>query len=330
MPETGDEHRVVDRRRDRVAPSCQKRRRDRARVAGDDITNSRVDRIAQVLHRRRVTQCEAAVAGRVADLNCAHREAGGADALKVQIAGKVVGAGPHRLQRRQEPRLQFDEAADRGRRALLHRQAHARQSRCAALAFHLGDAQHEAIGALALLVGLDKALDRRRIDRPCQDAMRDPRGFGPRHGEACRQCRDQCQSCKAAPTAYCEGGDDEGRRICCCDPGDRFMLGCEVKRDAGTERDRNPRHQPAAPLRQQVQRAAAPRTAPAKAAHQPPRRCGPAMQSRECAAAVPLSPRDAARHRRPPRTATHATWAMLHERPPCASCPARPPLAPQE
>ena len=37
------------------------------------------------------------------------------------------------------------------------------------------DAQHEAVGALADVAGLDKARQRHRIHRPRQHAMRDPR-----------------------------------------------------------------------------------------------------------------------------------------------------------
>jgi hypothetical protein len=52
----GDEHRIVDRRCDSVAPTGQQRRRNGAPVAIERGSYARVDRIAQSLHQGRVTQ----------------------------------------------------------------------------------------------------------------------------------------------------------------------------------------------------------------------------------------------------------------------------------
>ena len=57
----------------------------------------------------------------------AHHETGGADAGEIHVAAEIVGARPQRRERRLQPRLQFDKAADRGRSALAHRQPHALQ-----------------------------------------------------------------------------------------------------------------------------------------------------------------------------------------------------------
>src|SRR4051812_26573852 len=63
--------------------------------------------------------------GRRDGADLAEREAGGADVLEIEVGGKIVSARPQRLQRRRKPRLELDECADRRRRALAHRQAHA-------------------------------------------------------------------------------------------------------------------------------------------------------------------------------------------------------------
>jgi hypothetical protein len=56
VAEAGDEHRIVDRRRDRVAAAGQQRGRDRALVAVERGADARVDRVAQALHERGVAQ----------------------------------------------------------------------------------------------------------------------------------------------------------------------------------------------------------------------------------------------------------------------------------
>ncbi len=55
----------------------------------------------------------------------AQHEAGRTDALEVHVAGKVIAAGPQRLQRRCQMRFEGDEAADRGRATFAHGDAHA-------------------------------------------------------------------------------------------------------------------------------------------------------------------------------------------------------------
>ena len=150
---------------------------------------------ASIVSRRpcmngRIAQAKpAAGGGRLRGLDRAHHEAGGADAGKKHVAAEIVAARPHRRERRQQPRLQFDKAADRGRRALLHRQPHALELCRPARAFHGDDAQDKTVGALANVAGLDKARQRHRKHRPRQHAMRDPRGL-PRRDRKAR--RDGC------------------------------------------------------------------------------------------------------------------------------------------
>ena len=138
---------------------------------------SRVDRIAQPLHERGVAQGEPAGDRRLQCLDRAHHETGCADALKIEIAAEIIAAGPQWRERRLQPRFQFDETADLGRRALSHREPDALEFYLPARAFHLDHAKHEAVGALADVAGLDKAGQRHRIDRPRQHAVRNPTVF---------------------------------------------------------------------------------------------------------------------------------------------------------
>ena len=60
MAETRDEHRVVHRRRDRVAPPGQQRGGNRAFVTFQRGPDPPVDRIAQALHQSRIAQADPA------------------------------------------------------------------------------------------------------------------------------------------------------------------------------------------------------------------------------------------------------------------------------
>ena len=74
-----------------------------------------------------VAQRQAAADRRLHGLDRAGDKAGSADALEIHVAAEIVAAGPQRRERRLQPRLQFDEAADIGRGALAHRQPNAFQ-----------------------------------------------------------------------------------------------------------------------------------------------------------------------------------------------------------
>ena len=163
---------------------------------------------------------------------------------KIHVAAEIVAARPQRRERRLQPRLQFDEAADRGRGALPHRQPHALELCRAARAFHGGDAQHEAVGALADVAGLDEARQRHRKHRPRQHAMRDPRGLPGRDRKARRDGGDHHRGGKdflppqqnaAAQSAIADDGGNRQHRL---------VIGGEVEGDAGAERDRHPGQQP--------------------------------------------------------------------------------------
>ncbi len=157
MPKAGDEHRVVDRRRNGIAPPGQERGGDGAVIALQHDANARIDGVADALQRRGIAQCKAAALRRRLDGDRAQHPAGGADALKIQVAREIIATGLQRLHRRGQPRFQLDKAASGGRGALAHRQPHPLQADGAARRVHMGDAQHEAVAALALLAALDKA-----------------------------------------------------------------------------------------------------------------------------------------------------------------------------
>ena len=175
----------------------------------------------------------------------AHHEAGRADALKEHVAREIVGARPQRRERRQQPRLQLDEAADIGRGALLHRQPHALELVEQPRRIHLRHAQHEAVGALADVAGLDKARQRHRIERPRQHGVREARGPQGRHGKARRDRRDHDSRDKEAASPQQEGGDAEATAAATLTTEQRLVRGGEIERDAGAKGDGHPRQQPA-------------------------------------------------------------------------------------
>src|SRR5205823_11260317 len=107
-------------------------------------------------------------------LDLAADEAGGADALEIQVAREIVAAGLERRERRTEPRLELDELAHRRRRALAHGKANAPGRRIEPPAFDRLGADHDAIGALARFPHFDPAGDRRARHRMAQHRMLDP------------------------------------------------------------------------------------------------------------------------------------------------------------
>jgi hypothetical protein len=92
-----------------------------ALIAVQARADAGIDRIAQVLHEGRIAQREAAALRRGGGLGRAHRKTGGAVALEEQVAREIVGSRAQRRERRRQPRLQLDEAADVGRGPLSHR-----------------------------------------------------------------------------------------------------------------------------------------------------------------------------------------------------------------
>ncbi len=113
--------------RDRVAPPGQQRRGNRAPVALQRGPDPRVDRIAQALHEGRHSAGEARRPWQAAPavLIAPITKPEAPMPAKKHVAAEIVAARPQWCKRRQQPRLQLDKTADRGRRALLHRQPHA-------------------------------------------------------------------------------------------------------------------------------------------------------------------------------------------------------------
>jgi len=117
----------------------------------------RIDRIAQALHEGGVAQRQTAALRRLHGLDRAGDKTGGADPLEDDVAAEIVAARPHWSERRLQPHLQLDKAADRGRGAVAHRQPNLLQPDLRSRTFPLDNAQHQAVGALANIAGLDKA-----------------------------------------------------------------------------------------------------------------------------------------------------------------------------
>src|SRR5208337_2342476 len=75
------------------------------------------------------------------DADAAEHESGGADALEVHVASKVIAAGAQRLERRGKPSLELHKIADRRRHALAQRYSDAFERFAHARTFHALDAQ---------------------------------------------------------------------------------------------------------------------------------------------------------------------------------------------
>ncbi len=155
-----------------------------------------------------------------------------------------------RGERRREARLQFDVAADRGRGALLHRQADplefwrrvgGRPRRLEPI-----DPQHEAVAALALLPHLDEARQRDREHRPRQHTMRDALGLQRCGRKACGRSRYQRDGDKQSQFSRKHGRGNERQRQRNDNPDDGLAIGGKIGRDASAEGNRDPREKLAA------------------------------------------------------------------------------------
>jgi hypothetical protein len=184
VADAGHEHGVVEMLVDDVAAAIDQHGGDGAGIAGQHGANARIDRIAQILDEGigalpNILRCR-----RRDDFYGAADETRGADALEEHIPREIVRAGFERLHRRIEHRLDFDVGTGVRRHAALHREPHALRLLVHAAAFHVIDAQHEAVGVLALFAQLDIAADGHAGGRITQYRMGDERSLDGRHGEA--------------------------------------------------------------------------------------------------------------------------------------------------
>ncbi len=243
MGEARNVHGVVHRGGDGIALAGDERRGDRALVAGHDRADALVDRLAHAVDGGGVAQPKAAVGRGYGRVNAAKREAGGADALEVEVTREVVAAGPQWLEWRREARLELDEAADRRRGALAHRHPHALELLGEARSFHPHDPHDNAIRALTLFARLDEA---RNVDVPgrrLQHGMGDDGALEGRSRKSGRSGRDRQGERKGhrPPPRNHRGSDrrhDEGSR----GPGRRFSVGGEIEDNPEAEGDRKPWH----------------------------------------------------------------------------------------
>ena len=137
-------------------------------------------------------------------------------------------------------------AADRRRGALAHRDAHAVRLLRRPDAFDLERADHDAVGALALLAHFDETRDLHVAGGRLQDRMRHVSALERRGGEAGggRGERQRHRE-RDRPGARQNGraGADRGERH--RGPPGGLAFGGEIDRDAQPERDRQPGQQPA-------------------------------------------------------------------------------------
>ena len=247
MAEPGYEHRIVDRRRDRVAFAVQQCRRNRAVVTAQALPDAGIHAVAQRVDDHGIFQPQPAVLRWRGDLDRSMDKAGGADALEIQIAREVVRTGSKRREWRRQAGLELGEAADRRRRPLLHRQADTpdlgqRPAR-AAQVLHAGHAQHESIGLLALFADLDKSRQRHRIERTHQHIVRDNRRTNRGSGEAGADRGGQCRH-REKPAAPDQEGNDAREAGDRRHKGNQWLaLGGEIEDDARTKADRDPRQE---------------------------------------------------------------------------------------
>ena len=244
VADAGDEHRVVKVRRDRVALAGDQRRRDRADIARQHRTDARIDRVTHALDECRRTQPQARLCRRRHDLDGAMHEARRADALEIKIAREIIASRPQRLQRRIKLRLRLDESAGRRRHAAANGKPHTLRLVDDAVAVDALDAQHEAIGLLALVAQFDKARDRHAVGGKAQNRMLDQRGFERRHGKAGADGeKSERENEGHRPVAQQHSGRRRNGKGGQGRPPGRLMLRGEIKNDAGAEGDREPRQQ---------------------------------------------------------------------------------------
>jgi hypothetical protein len=209
----------------------------------------------------------------------------------------IVAAGPQRAQRRVEPRLHFDERADRRRHALLHRKPHAVRW-LAQPALDLVHAHHDAVGLLALLAHLDETGERDIPGGVLQDRMRDAHGLERRNGKAgrCRGGAEQQRKRNGSRTRHeCDGRNESGEYQRSPERG--LMIRREIDNDAKAKTNREPRHEPAG---RRVGRKPARDDLASAAERLRGRRPGNAARARD----IPCPNAIALRHRRRPQPTT--------------------------
>src|SRR5262245_61218721 len=107
-------------------------------------------------------------------------------------------------------RLEFDEAADRRRAALLHRYAHAVRGSSSGGSIKALDTHYDAIAFLTLLADLHESRERDARDRMLQNRMRDTCGLQrgddkPRSKRSKSQCDREANRAPASDTRGRDG-----------------------------------------------------------------------------------------------------------------------------
>ena len=156
MRKARDVHRIIDRRRDRIAFARDQRRGNGPFISGQRRTDAIVDRLAYSVDDGRVFQPKPYGRRRLLDPDGPERIAGGADFLEIHIASKIVAAGPERLHGRRQVRLELNKAADGRSAALAYRDAHAVRYRRRTKRIEPLNTDHDAVASLPLFANLHK------------------------------------------------------------------------------------------------------------------------------------------------------------------------------
>ncbi len=200
-----------------------------------------VDGVAHALHHGVGPGRQAGRGRRRNHIDRAADKTGGADLLEIKIAGEIVGARRQRLQRRIEHRFDFDERARGWRQPALDREPDALRLVVDAVAVDAIDAQHEAVGVLALFTQFDKARDGHARGRIMQHRVLDHGGFHRRGGKAGGDGENKKaddQSGQMSAQQYRAGRADRGKRR--RRPPCRLTLRGEIDDDAKAVGDREP------------------------------------------------------------------------------------------
>ena len=184
-----DVHRIIDRRRYRIAFARDQRRGNGPSISGQRRTDAIVDRLAYSVDGGCVSQPKPCGRRRRLDPDGPERIAGGADFLKIHIASKVVAAGSERLHGRRQVRLELNKAADWRRAALAHRDAHPMRYRRRTKRIEPLNTDHDAVASLPLFANLHKPGKCGACDRKLQDRMSNTRGLQRCNREPGKQTR---------------------------------------------------------------------------------------------------------------------------------------------
>src|SRR5262245_60538201 len=159
-----DVHGVVNGRRDRIAFTCNQRRRNGTSIAGQRRTDLVVNRLAYRVNDCRVSQPKAWLRWRRLDLQSTEGVAGSPNLLKIHIARKVIAARSQCLHGRRQMCLQLDEAADWRSCTLSYGDTHTLRWGSYTGRVETVDTDHNTIAAFSFFTDFNKSRERSARD----------------------------------------------------------------------------------------------------------------------------------------------------------------------